>query len=235
MISIICPLYNEKSEINKFLLQFKDIKHNFEVICVDGGSSDNTVKLVENQVNTTNYPLSIYKKQAESRAASMNRGARHAKGEILWFLHVDSRVNQKHFNAITDVLKTDSCIQAGAFNIRFNSKKRYFRGIETFSNLRAYFFDMYHGDQALFITKKLFDCIGGYENIPLMEDVSMSQLLKCTTKTKLLYPPVLASPRRIESNGFLKMVFWYFYMKTMYRITNNAEYVARLYRKLKSK
>jgi len=193
-ISIIIPVYNERAILRTTLRQLR-ISENEELIIVDGGSSDDTVSIARDftdKVFTTKT----------GRASVMNFGASKAEGDILLFLHADCVLPGDGFNTIRDILRDDS-IAAGAFYLGIESSQFRYRIIEFVANIRARLTCLMYGDQGMFLKKDMFDRIGGFADIPLMEDIEISKRLKKLGKIAFVKQPVKASPRRWLNEGLL--------------------------------
>ncbi|NCS72078.1 MAG: glycosyltransferase family 2 protein [Candidatus Magasanikbacteria bacterium] len=224
-ISIIIPTYNEEKIINKTLDQFKSIPKEIEVILVDGKSNDDTIKIAKQYTNIT-----ILQSQKKGRAAQMNYGSNQAKGDILLFLHADSILPKKYLQEIKNAIQQKNII-GGAFKITFPINLLAYKLINLYSNVRAKIFKIYHGDQAIFITKKIFNNIGTYPDVPLMEDVLLSEKMKKTGATILLPFPVTTSERRIKKTGITKSIILYFLIKSLHKLHVSPHTLAHIYKK----
>lgn len=240
MISIIIPTYNEAEVISETLVSLQRFvegaqKSKFDVHIVDGGSADGTVEIVEQFIarQKLKYTITLHTDIGDSRGSSMAYGFKKSKGDIVLFLHADSRLHENALHEIERIIHEGN--HGGGFPLKFIQPpiRSIYRGIETFIYMRARFFKMFHGDQGMFVRRDVLKDIGGYPEIPLMEDVKLSQLLRASYKLKLASIPIYASPRRIAANGFLKMVYIYFYLKTLYYLNFDINYIAQTYKNLK--
>jgi rSAM/selenodomain-associated transferase 2/rSAM/selenodomain-associated transferase 1 len=194
-ISIIIPAINEADNILKTIESIGpgDKK---EVIVVDGGSNDDTVGIAKSlgaRVITSAPP----------RARQMNRGAAQATGDVLVFLHADTRLPEKFEDFICNSFKQAKMV-AGAFELRIDSPMPGLRLIEHLANWRSRFLKMPYGDQAIFLSSKLFHYLGGFPDIPIMEDFELVRRLQKQGKIVTLPVPVFTSPRRWQNFGILK-------------------------------
>ena len=131
----------------------------------------------------------------------MNTGAEAASGDILLFLHADCVLPPEGFTIARETLRVTE-VSAGGFYIVIEHPSFTFRVIEHFANLRSAVTRLIYGDQVIFIRKKTFDSIGGFKNIPLMEDIEISQRLKRAGRIKFVKsPPVMTLPRRWLAEG----------------------------------
>ena len=197
MISIIIPVYNEEKIIRKVLggLQYGD---SIEVIVVDGGSRDRTVEFAEQ------YPVKVVQ-SIKNRAVQMNKGAEAACGDVLLFLHADCIIEEGGLKAIQNYLRDG--YHGGCLSQKIVSSNIIFRCIEASGNLRARWFRIFYGDQAIFVRKDIFLKVGGFDNIQLFEDILFSKKIKKEGKTILLNKKVFVSPRRWQENGVIKTTF----------------------------
>jgi rSAM/selenodomain-associated transferase 2/rSAM/selenodomain-associated transferase 1 len=194
-ISIIIPSLNEAQTIAATLAHLKN-ENNLEVIVVDGGSEDDTVDLA------TCCGAKVIQSNP-CKAVQMNAGASVATGHVLVFLHADTLL-PKHFKKqILSALNQDS-VAAGAFRLTIDSTITGIRFIERMTYLRSRYLRMPYGDQALFMRKTLFDDIGGFPEMPIMEDFILIHRLKRKGKIVLLPESVMTSPRRWLHLGIIK-------------------------------
>jgi rSAM/selenodomain-associated transferase 2 len=193
-ITVIIPVLNETNILRRTLGQFH-LTDNEELIVVDGGSTDDTVSVARE------FTDKVFTAKT-GRALVMNFGAKNAQGDILLFLHADCILPDNAFMLIREVLSNKN-IAAGAFALRIDDSRMRFRIIEMFSNLRAELSSLIYGDQGMFIRKETFKSIGGFADIPLMEDIEISLRLKKTGKIVFVKPPIKASPRRWLDEGIV--------------------------------
>lgn len=194
-ISVVIPTINEAENIEKTISSVGKEK-NIDIIVVDGGSNDGTVYLAKSlgaKVINSSPP----------RARQMNRGAAEANGEVLLFLHADTQLPEKFDEYILKALAQPDII-AGAFQLRIDSPAPALRLIERLVNWRSRCLKTPYGDQAIFISSKLFHEVGGFPNIPIMEDFELIRQLKRKGEIVTLSVPVLTSPRRWLNLGILK-------------------------------
>ncbi len=194
-LSIIIPTLNEADTIERTLSQLKEI-NNLEVIVVDGGSNDKTADLARLQ------GANVIKTQP-GKANQMNSGAAAATGEVLIFLHADTRMPAGFNHQIVAALAQKGVV-AGAFRLAIDSPAAGIRFIERAADLRSRFFQLPYGDQALFMNKAVFETIGGFADLPIMEDFILVRRLRRKGKIIILPPAVTTSPRRWQHFGILK-------------------------------
>jgi rSAM/selenodomain-associated transferase 2/rSAM/selenodomain-associated transferase 1 len=194
-ISIIMPVLNEASAIVRALSHLEDVA-NLEVIIVDGGSTDETSVLAGSRgakVIQSN----------PGKAVQMNTGAKAAAGDILVFLHADTLLPEDFNHLIVSALNQTGVV-AGAFRLAIDSTLAGIRIIERMANLRSRFLQLPYGDQALFMPKALFVEIGGFPELPIMEDFILIRRLKHKGKIMIVPAAVVTSPRRWMHMGIFK-------------------------------
>ena len=197
-ISIIIPTYNEADTIGilvKFLLENSD-STNVEVLISDGGSMDGTMEIAAKAGAVTF--LSPHK----SRAAQMNYGASKAIGDVLYFVHADSLPPANFIKDITKAIEEG--FEIGRYRTKFNSNKWLLKLNAFFT--RFDWFICYGGDQTLFMSQKLFNAIGGFnDKMLLMEDYEIVVRARKRARYKILTNTALLSARKYEANSWLKV------------------------------
>jgi uncharacterized protein len=194
-ISIIIPALNEAATIDRTLSRLEGVD-NLEVIVVDGGSIDETAELAASREAKVIQ-------SSPGKAIQMNTGAAAAAGEILVFLHADTLLPEGFSHQIVSALNQKG-VAAGAFRLSINSPAARIRFIECMANLRSRFLRLPYGDQALFMKKSLFDEIGGFPEMQIMEDFILIGRLKRKGKIVIVPNAVATSPRRWLHLGVFK-------------------------------
>jgi rSAM/selenodomain-associated transferase 2 len=169
---------------------------NTEVILVDGGSQDDTVAIAQS------LGVKVIS-SSPGRAVQMNAGAIAAGGEILLFLHADTRLPAGFDEMIRIALQQPGTV-AGAFNLRIDAPLLSLRWVELGVKLRSHFCQMPYGDQAIFLTKKSFQQIGAFPELPIMEDFELIRRLKRIGRIVIIPTPVVTSARRWLQKGVFK-------------------------------
>ncbi len=200
-ISVIIPLRNEA----KNLLRFLDALHQQpidEIIIVDGGSSDGSGTLLRAWAKTSNkYTRRITLNAPAGRASQMNAGAKEATGNILLFLHADTQLPPNGIALVLQILKNKN-IFGGAFRLHIDSRHPFMLWVTWLANLRSFYWALPYGDQAIFVRRAIFEKLGGYPRLPLMEDVAFVRRLKDTGRMLLLKEAVTTSARRWQRQGY---------------------------------
>ncbi|MBI4463613.1 MAG: TIGR04283 family arsenosugar biosynthesis glycosyltransferase [Acidobacteria bacterium] len=192
-ISIIIPTLNMASTLHACL---PSASNDVEVIVADGGSRDGTTDLaMANGWRVCTSP--------PGRARQMNAGAAIAAGDIFLFLHADTRLPEDFADHVCAILAEPNNI-AGAFRLQIASAMRGIRLIERLANWRSVRWQMPYGDQALFLRAKDFEAVGGFPDLPIMEDVELVRHLRKRGRIRIAPAPVLTSARRWEEMGVWK-------------------------------
>jgi rSAM/selenodomain-associated transferase 2 len=158
----------------------------------------------------------------------MNHGAAlAAQGGLLWFVHADTRVPEG-----ADVLILEALSHApwGRFDIRLSGRGPLLRVVETLVNLRSRVSGIATGDQGIFVRREAFDAVGGFPDIPLMEDVAISRLLRRLARPRCLRARLTTSSRRWEARGILKTVWLMWRLRVAYALGADPRDLARRYR-----
>lgn len=233
-LSIIIPTLNEADTITALLGDLAALRAaGHELILVDGGSSDATRTLAEPLVDRLlDAP--------RGRAAQMNAGAQVAAGELLWFLHADSRVPAATAEALLAAARAGGrpavrpgvrpVMRWGRFDVRLSGRHPLLRVIERAMNLRSCLSGIATGDQGLFVTRADFNALGGFPDIPLMEDIALSRRLRRLARPLCLRPALITSSRRWESRGILRTMVLMWRLRLAYALGADPARLARLYR-----
>ncbi|MEH2307311.1 TIGR04283 family arsenosugar biosynthesis glycosyltransferase [Nostoc sp.] len=194
-ISIIIPTLNEAGNIKEVIVTTQ-LNTNIEVIIVDGGSKDNTIEIAQS-LNVKVISSS------PGRAVQMNAGVVAASGNILLFLHADTRLPTGFDDMIRTALQQPGTV-AGAFKLRIDAPLLSLRWVEWGVNVRSHFCQMPYGDQAIFLTKEVFQQIGGFPELPIMEDFELIRCLKTIGRIVIIPTPIVTSARRWLQKGVFK-------------------------------
>jgi rSAM/selenodomain-associated transferase 2 len=193
-ISIIIPALNEESVLASTLESTRSSLP-LEVILVDGGSVDGTQEVA------SRYGAEILL-SAPGRARQMNRGAAAASGSILLFLHADTRLPRHFDRCVCEVLSCPRVV-AGAFELGIDAPTPSLRWIERMANWRSRRLHMPYGDQAIFVRGEVFRAIGGFSELPIMEDFELMLRLRKLGHIAIIPKLALTSARRWQETGIL--------------------------------
>lgn len=192
VISVIMPVLNEEKALPATLQQLFSQSGNFEVLVVDGGSTDNTLALIQADERIQ------FLSSRTGRARQMNHGALHAKGEWLLFLHADTLLPE---NALTTVQQLPDTVLAGGFRHRFSGSQRGLRLVSWLHNFRCRCTRVFYGDQAMFIRRSLFTELGGFPDEPVLEDLLLGEQIASVTSPVTLDHYVITDSRKFEQSG----------------------------------
>ena len=213
-LSVVVPVLNEAGGIRAALEALAPLRaRGHEVIVVDGGSSDGTAELAAGLCDRVVIA-------SRGRASQMNAGARAATGDMLLFLHADTRLPPR-----AEELVLNSSIW-GRFDVRIEGRSRLLKLVAWAMNLRSRLTGIATGDQAIFVRR---DAFPGFPEIALMEDVALSKLLKRRGAPACLRARVVTSGRRWESRGVLRTIFLMWSLRLLYFLGASPERLARRY------
>ena len=206
-ISVIIPVLNEEKTIAATLHALLNLRPH-EIIVVDGGSDDRT--------GETSRQLGAKVLSAErGRAWQMNYGARCATGEVLLFLHADTKLPDSAFQDIAAALGESRCA-GGRFDVELEGRHWMLKIVGALINYRSRATKVSTGDQALFVRREIFERMGGFPDIPLMEDIALCRSLKRLGGIACLRSRVVTSARRWESDGVWRTIFRMWTLKFLY-------------------
>jgi rSAM/selenodomain-associated transferase 2 len=216
-ISVIIPTLNEERTITATLMHTAALGFD-ELIVVDGGSTDATPTLLESyrlSPQATGLSPVSWVTAPPGRARQMNEGAKASRGEVLLFLHADTRLPRDARTAINAVL-ADQQMVGGRFDVQFDHPSMWGTMISTTMNWRSRLSGLATGDQALFVRRSIFEQMGGFTDMPLMEDIEFSRRLKRKGATAALTATVTTSFRRWEQQGPLQTILLMWALRFLY-------------------
>jgi rSAM/selenodomain-associated transferase 2 len=198
-LAIVIPALDEAANLARLLPDLARDCPGAEIVVVDGGSRDETAAVV------ARAPGPRLLATARGRALQMNHGARATGGDPLLFLHADTRLPAGAAEAIAQALAEPGVV-GGRFDVRFDNARALFRVIAWFMNARSRASGICTGDQAIFVRRADFEAVGGYPEIPLMEDIELSRALKRRGRMRALRLRVTTSARKWEREGPLRTI-----------------------------
>ncbi len=219
-LSVVIPTLNEADNIEATLLPLQSLRQQgHEVIVADGGSHDQTTTLTspltDQLINTP-----------KGRARQMNNGARQASGDTLLFLHADTTLPTNAIELISEALVSKPW---GRFDVRLSGQQALLRIVEFMMNWRSRLSGVATGDQAIFIRRELFSKLGGFADIPLMEDINLSKRLKYYSRPACINTPVTTSSRRWEEHGILNTILLMWRLRLAYFFGATPEQLSKRY------
>ncbi len=219
-ISIIIPTLNESTTLPRSLdslLDQTEALPGFEIIICDGGSTDDSLAGLDPR------PIKIVHSEP-GRAIQMNRGAEFASNDWLLFLHADTRLPPGSLDLI------EQCsAEWGRFDVRLDDRRWIFRIIEKAINWRSCLSAVCTGDQAMFFRRDLFQQIGGFPAIPLMEDIAISKRARHQSRPACLRPAVTTSARRWQNQGTVRTILLMWSLRLAYWLGIKPDTLHRIY------
>lgn len=221
LLSVIIPARNEAQALPLLLGDLAALRAaGAELLLVDGGSSDATCELAAARVDRV---LSC----AAGRARQMNAGAAAARGDYLWFVHADTRVSPEAIRCLLDVLIERPLW--GRFDVRLSGRAPMLRVIGSMISLRSRLTGIASGDQGIFVARETFAALGGYADMPLMEDLQLCRRLRRLAWPRCLRPPLATSSRRWEQRGIWRTLLLMWHLRLAYYCGVDPEKLARQY------
>ena len=218
-VSIIVPMLNEAEQIADRLQHLKQTQSGeYEIIVVDGGSSDSSVELARQYVDQVIT-------SPRGRALQMNAGAACSQADTLLFLHADTVLPDNVVDLLDDVAHS-----WGWFTVHLSGDDFMFRIIEVMMNLRSRLTSVATGDQAIFVSRSLFNKLGGFPEIALMEDIALSKILRKLSSPICKKQQVVTSSRRWQQHGIFKTILLMWWLRVLYVFGVSPARLAKLYR-----
>lgn len=222
MISVIIPALNESDQIVAFLEHLQGFRAaGHELILVDGGSCDGTPELAIPYVDRILIT-------SPGRAHQMNAGADVAEGQLLLFQHVDTHLPENAVHLLVALLDRSESFW-GRFDVRLSPGHWLLPVVAGMMNLRSRFTQIATGDQSLFVSRDLFDEVGGFPRQPLMEDVELSTRLRRLSAVVCIRSPAITSSRRWMKHGVWKTILLMWRLRLSYFMGTSPEQLAALY------
>ncbi|WP_269764225.1 TIGR04283 family arsenosugar biosynthesis glycosyltransferase [Ghiorsea bivora] len=220
------PVYNEEETLPHALreIQKLNLEATDQLIFIDGGSNDHTKQLIQDA------GFHCLVSQA-GRAKQMNMGAQNTKSDIILFLHIDTSISSSN---ISNIKKTyNQGYLSGRFNIRLSSSGLSYQIISFFMNARSCLSKISTGDQAMFVRRDVFETVGGFPDLPLMEDIALSKKLRPLGHIACLKDTLVTSSRRWEKYGVINTVLLMWKLRFLYWIGISPEKLAKMYRHIR--
>ena len=226
-LSIITPVLNEASGIAGFLRHLRARASTTEIIVIDGESNDGTFELASSLAGELSLRVM---QNRRGRAAQMNAGARAASGDILWFVHADSRVPVDCERAIEQTMEKPD-VAAGCFRLRFPRSNYIYRISDSWGNLAVDLFGIAFGDHGIFCKRDHFFAIEGFPEVPVMEDAEFCRRIKGTGRMLQLPLEIETSPRRYARHGPFRTTFFYVLIIVLYFCGASLPWLSRLHQR----
>ena len=202
MISVIIPVLNEEKILSKNIEYFKKLAKHTQLIFVDGGSLDNTIRTIRGVGCCLIAP--------RGRASQMNKGSDYAEHEILLFLHVDTLLDIRAISMLEVEMKKNPKLLGGCFTQVICHPNPIYKWIAWTGNVRARIFKIFFGDQGIFVRKSMFVKLSGFPKVNICEDILFTRKLREMGEVAILKHPIVCSARRWQEAGILRttMTHW---------------------------
>ena len=223
LVSVLIPTLDEELELPRLLAVLAELPGRWEIVVVDGGSRDATTALARA------HPTAAVVLDARGgRAAQLNAGARTASGDVLLFLHADSRLPLDAYASLAEAWRTATVV-GGNFALRFDGGgafERVLGAVYRFQRRHGF----YYGDSSVWVRRETFERLGGYREIPIMDDYDFVRRLERSGRTRCLPGPATTSSRRWRAMGIPRTVLAWFLIRWLYVAGVSPERLVRLYR-----
>jgi len=223
LVSVLVPTLDEQRELPALLEHLAALHGRWQVVIADGGSRDGTVALARAHA-TEPTVLEV----GAGRAAQLNAAAHQANGELLLFLHADSRLPRDAYASLAQAWRAAGVV-GGNFALRFDgggSFARVLGAVYSFQRRHGY----YYGDSSVWVRRDAFARLGGYREIPIMDDYDFVRRLERSGATRCLPGPALTSSRRWRTIGVPRTVLTWFVVRWLYVAGVTPERLFRMYR-----
>jgi rSAM/selenodomain-associated transferase 2 len=223
-LSILVPVLNEAHLIDAFLAHVRCAAPDAELVVVDGGSTDDTAERAARHTQVITSP--------EGRARQMNAGAAAATGDLLWFLHVDSRLPDGAVAAIEEAMGERE-VAGGCFRLRIPERHLVYRWNDVVGNLGVDLFGMACGDHGIFVRRTVFEAVGGYPEVTLLEDLEFYRRARAYGRMRQLAPAITTSARRWQRHGLYRTTAVYTAILALYCCGAPLPWLTALYARLR--
>jgi rSAM/selenodomain-associated transferase 2 len=224
LVSVIVPTLDEARELPGLLDDLAALHGRWELIVADGGSRDATLPIARA------HPARPRVIQcAGGRAAQLNAAARGARGDVLLFLHADSRLPRDAYASLADAWRSRPPVVGGNFALRFHGDGGFERVLGAVYRLQRRH-GFYYGDSSIWVRRDTFDALGGYREIPIMDDYDFARRLERSGATRCLPGPATTSARRWRTAGIGRTVAAWFVIRWLFVAGVAPRRLARLYR-----
>jgi rSAM/selenodomain-associated transferase 2 len=223
LVSILVPTLDEERALPSLLDALGALPGRWELVVADGGSRDATVALAR-----AHHVGPLVVEVRGGRAAQLNGAARVATGDVLLFLHADSRLPCDAYASLAEAWRTVG-VAGGNFALRFDGDgtfERVLGGVYRFQRRHGY----YYGDSSVWVRRETFDALGGYREIAIMDDYDFVRRLERHGATRCLPGPATTSARRWRAMGIGRTVLAWFLIRWLYVAGVSPTHLARLYR-----
>lgn len=219
-ISILIPTLNEEENIGGLLEFLLNLPHEQIIVC-DGGSQDQTCSIC------ARYPVQLTGSEP-GRGRQLNAGARLATGDILFFLHADSRLQERCLQDIE--MAVQQGYDWGCCTLIFDKKTIFYKAVDFMSNLRARLTSSCYGDQGIYCKREIFHARGGFPDWTFLEDLAFSRKMRRYSPAGVVDGQITTSARRFEKNGPFRTICKMQMIKILFILGIDPEKLAKWYR-----
>ena len=220
-LAIVIPVLDEAPRIGDLLREMQPLRQaGVELVVADGGSRDGTPQIA------TVFADAVID-APRGRGPQMNAGARASHSDVLLFLHADTVLPPNALDAVMTAI--DAGAHWGRFDVRIDGRHPLLRVVERMMNWRSRLSGIATGDQAIFVRRELFERVGGFPDLPLMEDIRLSALLKRVAAPACLAEKVATSARRWEQHGVLRTILLMWWLRAAFFCGTDPARLARQY------
>ncbi|HUK84190.1 MAG TPA: TIGR04283 family arsenosugar biosynthesis glycosyltransferase [Verrucomicrobiae bacterium] len=220
LISVVIPALNEEASLSATLRQLA-ARSDVELIVVDGNSIDRTAEIAQQ------FTPFVFVTRA-GRAHQMNLGARHATGDILLFLHADTSLLPGALDELQRRIISDGAV-GGAFDLGIDSPRRLCKVVAKVASCRSRALRLPCGNQGLFVWRQVFDALGGFPDIPILEDIAFARRLRRAGRLTFLRSGLITSGRRWNANGVVKTTFVNWWVTLLFLLRVSPRYLRGFY------
>lgn len=212
-ITVIIPTLNEERVIGRTLAHTGRLGFD-AVTVVDGGSTDRTREIVEAAMAPVGHRMRLVT-SPKGRARQLNAGAAVSESDVLLFLHADTQLPDNAREVVVKTLGDSTCV-GGRFDVRFDAETVIAHTVARFMNLRSRLSGISTGDQALFVRRRVFEDLGRFADIPLMEDIEFAHRLKRAGTVTALHDQVITAYRRWQAQGPIRTILLMWTLRFLY-------------------
>lgn len=219
-VAMVMPVRNEAHGVVDAVCRLRRDFPDVDLVVVDGGSEDGTAQLAAAHCRVLS--------SAPGRARQMNAGAEATRSDVLWFVHADVQIHPASLAELRTAL-ADGQVVGGGLTLRFDARSRGLDYLAWSSTKRARHLHQIFGDQALFVRRRVFEALGGFPDLPIMEDLELSRRLARVGRLCVLDATVTASARRFAEHGTWSLIAYMQYLKALYFAGVGPDAIARRY------
>ena len=227
LISVIAPVFNEGRNVADLIAHLETLEGLEQVILVDASDNEQSKSVFKRLRKQVSPSFKLLVAEKAGRGVQMNLGVTQATGNILLFLHCDTRLPKEVASLIES--KIASGYQWGRFDVALDARGGMFRLIEKMINLRSRVRHLATGDQGIFVSMSAFKQVGGYPEARLMEDIELSGRLKKHSSPALISTPVLTSSRRWQNRGVVKTILLMWKLRFLHWMGTSPEKLSKMY------